>query len=427
MKVFSLSSAPPVTETIDHLFRHESGKMVAVLTRIFGTHNLELAEDVVQDTLLKALEHWRFSGIPDNPSAWLYKVAKNKALDVIRREKRHNKFAEDVSTLLESEYTLVPIIKELFTEDEIQDDVLRMMFACCQPDLPSASQVALILKTLCGFSIEEIAKAFLTNHEVINKRLYRARQQFREQKVKFEIPSANQLAARTDSVLTALYLLFNEGYNSTSNDQLIRKDLVIEASRLCFMLTQNPKTDTANVNALLSLMLIHASRLDARLDDQNNILLLAEQDRTRWDHELIHSGIHYFERSMKQGAYNFYQLQAAIALQHAIGSSFENTDWQTILGIYDVMCKQYPSPVAFLNRAIVLAQLEGPQRGIEEISSMPGKEKLNGYYLLPATLGELYLRDFNFAIAKKYFEEAMELTHSPAEKKLLQQKLEKCL
>lgn len=421
-----MPETPSVAEAIDHLFRHEYGKITAVLTRIFGTHNLELAEDIVQDTLLKALEQWRFSGMPDNPSAWFYKVARNKAIDVIRREKRQRKFAADVTPLLQSEYTLVPTIKELFTENQVQDDVLRMMFACCQPDLPSEAQVALILKTLCGFSIEEIAKAFLTNQESINKRLYRARQQFRDGVVKFEIPQPHQLESRLENVLTALYLLFNEGYNSTNNDQLVRKDLVVEATRLCFLLTQNEITNSPKVTALLSLMLFHASRLSARMDDQNNILLLADQDRTLWDRQLIEKGIYYFERSMNEEQYSFYQLQAGIALQHAIAPSFEATDWPTIFSLYNIICRLFPSPVAFLNRAIVLAQLEGAARGIEEIGQLPGKEKLSGYYLLPATLGELYLREENKELAAKYFNQALSLTHSPAEKKLLVSKLEKC-
>ncbi|MGB3075213.1 MAG: sigma-70 family RNA polymerase sigma factor [Chitinophagales bacterium] len=415
-----------ITETIDHLFRHEYGKIVSVLTRIFGMHNLELAEDIVHDTLLKALEQWRFSGMPENPSAWFYKVAKNKAIDVIRREKRHRKFAADVAPLLQSEYTLVPTIKELFNENEVQDDVLRMMFACCQPAIPSESQVALILKTLCGFSIEEIAKAFLTNPETINKRLYRARQQFREGEVKFEIPQPHQLETRLENVLTALYLLFNEGYNSTSNDQLVRKDLVVEASRLCFLLTQNKITDSPKVNALLSLMLFHASRINTRLDDQHNILLLADQDRTQWDRDLIEAGVRYFEKSMQEEPYNFYQLQAGIALQHAVAPSFEHTDWSTILALYTIICSLFPSPVAFLNRAIVLAQIDGPLCGLEEINNLPGKEKLSTYYLLPATLGDLYLRAGNKEEAKKNLLQALSLTHAPAEKKLLQSKLEQC-
>jgi RNA polymerase sigma-70 factor (ECF subfamily) len=416
----------PVRETVDHLFRHEYGRLTSVLTRIFGTHNLDLAEDVVQDTLLKALEHWRFSGIPENPSAWLFKVAKNKALDLIRREKRHHKFAEDVAPLLESEYTLVPVLRELFAENKIQDDQLRMMFACCNPGLPSESQVALILKTLCGFSIAEIARAFLTNHETINKRMYRARQQFRNGEVKFEIPADQQLEDRLENVLTALYLLFNEGYNSTTGSELIRKDLIEEACRLCLLLTQNERTSLPQVNALLSLMLLHASRMNARLDDQMNILLLSQQDRSLWDKELIKSGIHFFEESMTDGPYHSYQLQAAIALQHATAPAYEQTDWGIILNLYNALCKTNPSPVTYLNRAIVIAELEGPEKAMDAINKIPELEKLKEYYLLPATIGELYLRENKYSEAKKHLLEAIQLTQSPTERKLLEHKLEQC-
>ncbi|HYV95335.1 MAG TPA: sigma-70 family RNA polymerase sigma factor [Chitinophagales bacterium] len=431
--------ASSVPQTVDHLFRHEYGKLVSVLTRIFGTHNLELAEDVVQDTLLKALEQWKFSGIPENPSAWLFRVAKNKALDVIRHEKIHNKFAEDVSPLLKSEYTLVPIIKELFSETEIKDDVLRMMFACCHSELPPESQVALILKTLCGFSIEEIAKAFITHDETISKRLYRAKQEFRESKIQFEIPSSQQIEHRLENVLTSLYLLFNEGYNSTSHSKIIRNDLVEEAVRLCYLLTENEATNLPPVNALLALMLFHAARLESRLDKEENILLLEEQDRSRWDRSLINAGIFFFEKAMHvepdgqvsglngQPSLTIYHLQAAIAFQHVSAPSFEKTDWNVILQLYDLLCDRYPSPVAALNRAIALAHVHGPLRAIEAVNAIPEKEKLKTYYLLPATLGELYFREHDFAKARNFFEEAISLTKSQQEKKLFERKLAKCV
>jgi len=417
--------------------------MVSVLTRIFGIHNLELAEDVVQDTLLKALEQWRFAGIPENPSAWLFKVARNKALDVIRHEKIHRKFAEDVAPLLKTEYALAPTVKELFSENEIKDDVLRMMFACCQPELPEDAQVALILKTLCGFSIEEIASAFLTHPETISKRLYRAKQQFREGQVRFEIPGSAEVSARLENVLTALYLLFNEGYNSSHPEKLIRNELVEEACRLCYLLTGNTLTNQPEVNALLALMLFHASRLESRLDDKKDILLLDEQDRLKWDPELIKAGIFYFEQAMNKSfdesrgngieeqaatelELSSYHLQAAIAFQHVNASSFQNTNWRIILELYNLLCHRFPSPVAFLNRAVALAYVDGIPEAISAIETIPGKEKLKDYYLLPATLGELYFRINNFGEAKKYLKEATLLTSSNAEKKLLASKLAKC-
>jgi len=397
-----------------------------VLTRIFGAENLELAEDVVQDTLIKALEQWKISGVPSNPQAWLFSVARNKALDVIRRKKIHNKYAEDIAPLLKSEYSLEPTVRELFSENAIKDDVLRMMFSCCHPSLPAESQVALILKTLCGFSIGEIAKGFITNEETIHKRLYRAKQQFRDGSVRFEIPSTSQIIDRIDNVLAALYLLFNEGYHSASNEKVIRKDLITEATRLCFLLTENEKTNFSSVKALLALMLFHSSRLDARLDKDDHILLLEDQDRSLWDRELINAGTVYFERAMDDDGMSWYHLQAAIAFQHVTADSFQKTDWNTILRLYDLLCQRYPSPVAYLNRAIAISYAHDIAEAIHAIHTIPEIDRLKSYYLLPATLGELHFRNSDFNAAKKYFQEAISLTHSPAEQKLLATKIARC-
>ncbi|MES1221726.1 MAG: sigma-70 family RNA polymerase sigma factor, partial [Bacteroidota bacterium] len=235
-----MQSTGNIQQTIDHFFRYESGKLVSVLTKIFGPHNLQLAEDVVQDSLLKAMNVWKINGLPDNPSAWLFTAAKNKAIDVIRKEKRQNEFAGANAYLLQSEYTLSPTVNELMHKDAIEDDQLRMMFTCCHPSLASESQVALILKTLCGFGVAEIAKAFICSNDTIEKRLYRARQKFREEKIAFEIPQPKQLAGRLDNVLTAIYLLFNEGYNSTQHENLVRRDLLDESLRLGELLIRHP-------------------------------------------------------------------------------------------------------------------------------------------------------------------------------------------
>jgi predicted RNA polymerase sigma factor len=314
-----------------------------------------------------------------------------------------------------------------------------MMFVCCYSELPPVSQVALILKTLCGFSIEEIAKAFLSTEETISKRLYRAKQEFRENKIQFEIPSSQQISQRLENVLTSLYLLFNEGYSSTSHSKIIRNDLVEEALRLCYLLTENKATDLPEVNALLALMLFHSARFESRLDNEENILLLEEQDRKQWNQSMINSGFSFFEKAMTrsidaasrksetaQMPVSIYHLQAAIAFQHLSASSFEKTDWNVILQLYDILCERYPSPVASLNRAVALAYVQGPRAGIAAVNSIPEKEKLKGYYLLPASLGELYFREKDFANAKKYFEEAIALTKSQAEKKLFERKLAKC-
>jgi RNA polymerase sigma factor (sigma-70 family) len=285
-----------INQLIDHLFRHESGKMVAVLTRIFGSENLDLAEDVVQDSLIEAIKHWGFKGIPDNPSAWLFRVAKNKALNIINREKYKTRYTTDVIHLLQSEWTAEPAADHLFSEKEILDDQLRMMFTCCHPSISSDSQVALILKTLCGFSIPEIAKAFLTNEENINKRLVRARQKIRESKIAFEVPAGKDLKEKLRVVLEIIYLLFNEGYSASTGQELIRYEICEEAIRLTEIIKGHPAIhDKSNVYALLALMQLNASRFRARQDAEGNIFTLEQQNRSLWDITLIGKGFLYLE------------------------------------------------------------------------------------------------------------------------------------
>ncbi len=414
-----------INKLIDHLFRHESGKMVSLLTRIFGVQNMDLAEDVMQETLLKAFQQWPYSGIPENPSAWLFKVAKNNALDIIRREKFQIHYAEDISHLLESEWTVVPTLNDLFLDGEIKDDQLRMMFTCCYPALPAESQVALTLKTLCGFSVKEIADAFLTNEATINKRLYRAKQQIREEKIRFEIPDGNALTSRLSNVLSTVYLLFNEGYSSSHADTLIREDLVDEAIRLATLLTEHPNTNMPVVHALLSLMYLHGSRMNSRTDATGDIILLQEQDRSQWNREFIEKGLHHLEISAADKDITKYHLEAAIAAYHSTAPTYEDTDWESILNIYNRLYAEHPSPVIGLNRAIVIAQLYGPEQGIKEIAALPYPEMLENYYLLPGTLGELYYRMKDYTNAAVQIGRALELTDSAVEKRFLQKKLDK--
>ena len=241
-----------INKLTDNLFRRESGKMVSVLTRIFGTENLETAEDVVQQTFIDAISVWKLKGVPDNPSGWLFRVAKNKAIDIIRRNKYSVKydFADDERMLLTSEYTLVTTMENFWKTDLIKDDLLRMMFACCHPGISQENQITLILKTLCGFSTAEIAKAFLTSEDTVSKRLYRTKEFFRENKIKLVIPSVDELKSRTNAVLNSIYLLFNEGYNSTHAEQLIRNDLIEEAMMLCKLVSENPNTQLPEVFCL---------------------------------------------------------------------------------------------------------------------------------------------------------------------------------
>src|SRR5258705_11318229 len=248
--------------------------MVSVLSRLLGFQNIETAHDIVQDVLLQAMNTWSYNGVPDNPAAWLYRAAKNKAVDFLRREKKFKELTPQYAYLLQSEYSLTPTVNNLFLENEMTDSQLRMMFACSHPSIPEESQIALTLKTLCGLSVSEIAKAFLTNEETISKRIYRAKEKIKSEKIELDVPHANELSGRLDSVLKSLYLLFNEGYNSSNADQLIREDLCEEATRLVYLLTRHSVTNISRTNALLALMCFQASRLQARLDDKGNIILL---------------------------------------------------------------------------------------------------------------------------------------------------------
>jgi len=271
-----------IDKTLNHLFRQESGKMVSVLVKIFGSENFEMAEDVVQDSLVKALETWKFKGMPENPRAWLYRTAKNKAIDILRRNKHSNRidFSAPEKQLLVSEYTLANTMDNFWTEDEIKDNFLGMMYACCHPDLSSENQITFILKTLCGFSTKEVANSFLTSEDTISKRVYRTKEFFRKNKLRPEIPGGEQLESRTKVVLNAIYLMFNEGYSSTHSEKLIRKDLISHALYLCKCLVDNPQTERSEGYALMALMCLHAARSDARVDSNGHLVLLSKQDRS---------------------------------------------------------------------------------------------------------------------------------------------------
>lgn len=382
-----------------------------------------MAEDVVQDTLVKALNTWKINGLPENPSAWLFTAARNKAVDLLRQQKRKENFSKNMTPLLQSEYTLVPTVREIINTNSIDDDQLRMMFVCCHPSLSAEAQVALILKTLCGFSVTEIAKAFVSSYDSIEKRLYRARQSFRDNAVSFELPPEAELKSRIDNVLIAVYLLFNEGYNSTSHEDLVRNDLIYEAMRLCDLICRSTRINHYGAHALMALICFTAARNDARLDDDGNILLLKEQDRSKWNRDLILKGISYLEACAAAEEINKYHLEAVIAYEHATAVDYASTNWKNILHYYDVLLQLNPSPVVELNRAVVIGELHGPAACIEAINSISQISSLKKYYLLPATLGEMHRQLKDYDTANAYFEEAIKLTQSASEKKLLQQKI----
>jgi len=409
-------------QLVDHLFRHEAGKMIAVLTRIFGIHNLELVEDTVQETFLKALQVWKFHPVPDNPSAWLMQVARNKTIDLIRRQHRMTDISAELAFRLES--GTEQAIGQFFLDTEIADSQLRLIFACCHPSLNPEDQVALTLKTISGFGVQEIAKALVSNEAAIQKRIYRAKEYIRKHSIQFEIPMGQSLQERLETVYTVLYLLFNEGYNSMKADELIRYDLCAEAMRLCQLLSEHHVGNTPSTFALLSLMCFQSSRFDSRIGEDNSIILLQYQNRSKWDHELIRLGYYYLNLSATGDQLSIYHIESAIAAEHCLAPDFDSTNWQSLLRLYDCLLERKPTPAVRLSRAIVLSQLQDTPSAIDAILDITGIDDLiNHHYIYAAVLGDLYGKMGNFEEARRFLGKAYQLTSSLAEKRLLQDKI----
>jgi RNA polymerase sigma factor (sigma-70 family) len=413
-------------EPSGHLFRREAGRMVAVLTRVFGVQNLALAEDVVQDAFCRALEVWKFSGVPENPSAWLMATAKNRALDVLRRERTARTFAPELGRLLQSEWTLAPVVEELFAPNAIKDDLLRMMFSCCQPRLPEEAQVMLALHILCGFSVSEIASAFVSTHAAIEKRITRAKKVLATSKKLFDVTEADDFSARLPTVHRALYLLFNEGYHGASPESAVRTELCREAMRLTALLLEHPLGATPASNALAALMCLDAARLPARIDASGNLSSLFDQDRSRWDQELVGEGLKLLELSATGSELTSYHIEAAIASVHARALCAEDTDWGTIVSLYERLMTVRPSPIVALNRAIAVAQNEGPERGLEEIRAIANSDRLGSYPFYHAALGEFELRSDQHEIARQHFQTALALSRNPMERQFFEKRIGAC-
>ncbi len=367
---------------IGQLFRKEYGKLVSTLIRLFGTAHIQLAEDVVQDALITALNKWSVEGIPDNPSAWLIQVAKRKALNELNRDRMKESHKESLSTHLD----FADKISSIFLEDEIQDSQLRMIFTCCHPSLNPESQIALTLKTLCGFGVQEVANAFLTSKATINKRLFRARSILRKNNAPFLIPSGESLLPRLKNVCTTLYLLFNEGYNASSGDAIIQKAFCLEAIRLTKLL-ENQFDEDSQLKALLALMCFHASRFEARIDAHGGIIIFEDQDRSLWNKRLIQKGMQYLSKSMRQKKLTAYHMEAGIAGQHCMAKSFEDTDWQSIYDNYVLLEKFKPNPIIKLNLAIIQSKLIGLAQSLILLKELEDVGTLKNYHLLPATQG----------------------------------------
>lgn len=405
-------------ELIPHLFRTEYRKIVSVLSKHFGFNNIEIAEDITSDTFLTAVQTWGLQGIPENPTAWLYNVAKNKAINYL---KRHfifgNKFSKEIKNI-SSEYSENEID---LSPQNINDSQLQMMFAICHPSITSEAQIGLSLRILCGFGIDEIANAFLTNKETINKRLFRAKEKLREKKIKIELPNAQEIDERLETVLLTIYLLFNEGYYSVSQNKTLHKDLCLEAMRLCYMLVENKHTNKPQVNALLSLMCFHASRFEARINKNGELILYEEQDTNLWNTDLISKGGYFLNCSASGNKITKYHLEASIAYWHTQKSGTKEK-WENILQLYNQLLQIEYSPIAALNRTYALSKANGKQEAINEAEKLNLTD--NHFYF--ALLGELYTEIDNTK-AKENFQKAISLAKTQTDKRSIQKKLSKLL
>ena len=413
-------------ELSDHLFRREAGRMTAALTRIFGVHNLGLAEDVVQEAFCRAAEVWKFRGVPENPSAWLMATAKNCALDALRRQRTARQYAPELGRYLESEWTRASVLEEQFGAAAIKDDLLRMMFSCCDPRLAEEGQIALILHILCGFSVGEIAGAFVSGQAAIEKRITRAKKVLAQSKTLFDVAAGDEFSARLPAVQRALYLLFNEGYHGACAEAAIRAELCREAMRLVAELLAHPLGRTPASYALAALMALGAARLAARADDSGALLPLIDQDRSLWDQMLIDEGLRLLEQSASGAELSTYHLEAAIAAAHARAPSVEATDWEAIVSLYDALMALRPSPIVALNRAIAIAERDGPERGLEALEAIDDRDRLAGYPFYAAALGEMALRRGEREAAAARFRTAFKLARNPMERGFLERKIAAC-
>lgn len=400
-------------ELIPHLFRTEYRKITSVLCKTFGIEHIEMAEDIASETFLQASETWGIKGLPENPAAWLYTVAKNKAKNSLKRDNLFNsKIAADIKHSAElSEETEIDL-----SAQNITDSQLQMMFAICHPSIPQEAQVGLALKILCGFSIGEIAYAFLTNKEVINKRLYRAKEKLRTENIEVAYPPESEIANRLETVMTTLYLLFNEGYYSAHDDAIIRRDLCAEAMRLTHLLLENSSTNLAPVNALFALMSFQASRFEARSGNNGEVILYEDQDEALWDKEVIAQGKHYLDIAFRDTKITRYHLEAGIASCHTQKADTPEK-WEHILQLYNRLLITEYSPIAALNRTYALSKARSKEEAITEAEKLQLTD--NRFY--HSLLGELYTGVDNIKAAQ-YFETAISMTGSEADKAVLKKK-----
>lgn len=406
----------------DDLFRREGARLVASLAAHLGTHRLQLAEDVVQEALVRALQTWPYRGIPENPVAWLTQVAKNLALDTLRRDQNWQHKAPQISAEQERWLTR----DEPADQHHLTDDTLRMLFVCFHPQLSIEAQLALALRVVCGLSPAEIGAAFLTSEAAIAKRLVRARQLIRDLSLPFAVPEPGDLPARLDGVLAALYLLFNEGYKASSGERLVREGLCHEAIRLVTLLVDHPSTQAPRTFALLALMLLNAARLAARTDDAGNLMRLHEQDRAAWDQSMIQRGIACLGQAAQGDKISEYHLEAGIAACHSTAPDDAGTDWPRILALYDQLVTFAQSPIVAMNRAVAVARVRGPQAGMTALDSITDRSRLESYHLFHVIRGTFAIELGHHAAALMHFRQAGNLASLPAERDLIAQRIREC-
>jgi len=413
-------------EIVDHFFRHESARVISHLTAHFGTKHLEEAEDAIQEALIKAMNSWPFRTVPDNPSAWILTVARNKMIDTLRRKKKIiNQEDETLNQKLEAQ-SEPTCLSDIELEDHLKDDLLKMMFACCHPSLTVESQIILTLRILCGLGSSEVARALLKKDEAVAKAYTRAKQKLKENDIKPVVPSAKNAGKRLGVILKVLYLLFNEGYKSSVGGDLIKKDLCLESMRLTKILCDGPFGKRPELNALLALMCFHTSRFDSRIGGEGELLTLEEQDRSSWNAELIETGSFYFHRSFKDDVFETmteYHIQAAMAGLHCQAKNYDDTDWKQLLDLYDMQMISKPSPVVELNRLVVFAKVHGQAKALQELLQLEDQAFLSNYYLYYAIKGDLLSQLGKAKEACIALTKAIELTDNIAEKRHLEKKV----
>lgn len=421
--MIELSTARPshsASTLVEHFFRHEYGKTIAHLTRKYGSAKLELIEDSVQEALLKAMKIWSFGEVPKNPSGWIYRVANNHLIDLLRRgQKQEDWEKQDLERDLGKYDALDPQL-----EGEIKDDQLRMMFACCHPALSLESQVMLTLKLLCGFGNAEISRSLLKSKDAVAKALTRGKKKFKAEVGELSVPMGGELKNRLAVVAKIIYVLFTEGYNATQGEKHIQLELCNEAFRLGGLLLENQRINAPVIQALMALMSFQASRFEARLDAQGQLLTLDQQDRSKWDEDLISKGVRFMVASASADMPSEYHFQAGIAFLHCSAPDFESTEWDKILNLYNGLVLNYPSPIVRLNRVVAFERVHGPEKALKELKQLEESKALQDYYLFYAVKGDLLYKLGRLAERQECLNKAISLTENEVEVAFLRKKLD---